>query len=615
MRYIFILVFTLFSFVMLKDVENMASLQKNDDEYESATSVATYYGNKLTDFYHEVLRFDSLVNKNLNEEALKPDFLRLREAFKRTEFLLSYLDIDEVRRINGAPITINNYHYQTPFDEKPPGGLQVIEELLYNSEDGTYQQLKDEVKLLRDLITTSLDLYKIEHIPSTREFNVFIWDAIRLELFRIETLGITGFDVPECLNAIPETKCAMESLEEVVHIFEPVFRQKKMKKHYKYGISIFEKSKKLLEKTDDFNDFNRLEYMTEVLHPLQKWTKQTIDELGYEFPSNLKPIANEATFLYDSLFFNPVFFAPPKGMSLESISLGKKLFNDPVLSVDGSRSCATCHRSDKGLADGLVKNISIDGKELLKRNTPSLWNVQFQTRFFYDSRAKRMEIQVLDVIHNPLEMGGNLAVIIEKLKENPEYVEQFNKAFNGNINKTTITNALADYVRSLVSFNSRFDRYLRGERTLLSESEKNGFNIFAGKGKCATCHFAPMFNGLVPPHYTDNESEILGVPLTVNDQMVLDSDFGKFDNTRLELHRYAFKTMTVRNVELTAPYMHNGVFATLEEVIEFYEKGGGVGQGMNLPSQTLSSARLNLTDREKKDLINFLKTLTYKPKQ
>jgi cytochrome c peroxidase len=152
---------------------------------------------------------------------------------------------------------------------------------------------------------------------------------------------------------------------------------------------------------------------------------------------------------------------------------------------------------------------------------------------------------------------------------------------------------------------------MRGSKDQLGPAEKNGFNLFMGKAKCGTCHFAPLFNGLVPPEFVETESEVLGVPKskdTLNAQ--LDDDPGKFNFTQSSVHKHAFKTPTLRNIELTAPYMHNGVFSTLEEVMTFYNNGGGRGLGIGPPNQTLPVEKLKLSPREIRDIIAFMRSLT-----
>jgi cytochrome c peroxidase len=179
------------------------------------------------------------------------------------------------------------------------------------------------------------------------------------------------------------------------------------------------------------------------------------------------------------------------------------------------------------------------------------------------------------------------------------------------ITEYTIANALASYIRSLVRLNSRFDAYMRGNDKMLSANERSGFNLFMGKARCGTCHFLPLFNGLIPPFFTETESEVLGVPQTNDKRNArLDPDEGKFTLTKSVVHKMAFKTPTLRNIALTAPYMHNGVFKTLADVVNFYNDGGGKGLGIAPPYQTLPLDKLNLSLAEKQQLIAFMKSLT-----
>ena len=152
---------------------------------------------------------------------------------------------------------------------------------------------------------------------------------------------------------------------------------------------------------------------------------------------------------------------------------------------------------------------------------------------------------------------------------------------------------------------------MRGEADSFTAEEKLGFNLYMGKALCATCHFVPLTNGTVPPFFTQHEKEVIGVPETVANAS-LDDDLGFYwrHNQELEVHRGMFKTPTVRNAEVTAPYMHNGVYQTLEQVVDFYNKGGGGGLGFDLPHQTLPFDNLELSAEEEKALVAFMKTLT-----
>ncbi len=230
-------------------------------------------------------------------------------------------------------------------------------------------------------------------------------------------------------------------------------------------------------------------------------------------------------------------------------------------------------------------------------------------------RSQTLENQSLDVVHNVNEMHGSLDSAARKLQVSSDYVKRFRRAFpqsDGRISPVQIQNALSAYERSLVRLDARFDRYMRGEKAAMSLEEINGFNLFMGKAKCGICHFMPLFNGTIPPGFTKTESEVIGVPIHPKSRQI-DPDLGRYALTKLPSLKYAFKTPTVRNSTATMPYMHNGVFQNLDEVIDFYDSGGGYGLGIELANQTLPTDRLNLSKTEKNALLAFLKTLTDLP--
>jgi cytochrome c peroxidase len=180
------------------------------------------------------------------------------------------------------------------------------------------------------------------------------------------------------------------------------------------------------------------------------------------------------------------------------------------------------------------------------------------------------------------------------------------------VTSLTLRVALASYVRSLVRLNAPFDQAVRGnDSTAISAGARRGFTVFMGKARCGTCHFAPLFNGTQPPEYLSADPEIIGVPDSVMlHHARLDADPGRGRVDRVSMHRFAFKVPTVRNSALTGPYMHNGVYRTLEDVVAFYNAGGGTGIGIDLPYQTLFDHPLELTKGEQADLIAFLQALT-----
>ncbi|MGE8537023.1 MAG: cytochrome-c peroxidase, partial [Chryseobacterium sp.] len=218
--------------------------------------------------------------------------------------------------------------------------------------------------------------------------------------------------------------------------------------------------------------------------------------------------------------------------------------------------------------------------------------------------------QSSDVISNKEEMHGDLNVILAKINQDKNYQASFKKIYHSPKTEVwQLQNVLASYIRSLSTFNSAFDDYMRGNKSAMTESQKRGFNLFVGKAQCAICHFVPLFNGTVPPNFKKTEQEVLGAAIN-GENKTFDNDpgRGKFHETVPSL-QHSFKTPTLRNINKTAPYMHNGGYKTLKEVMNFYNKGGGKAFGFKVENQTLSDTPLQLTDKEINDIIEFMKTL------
>lgn len=298
----------------------------------------------------------------------------------------------------------------------------------------------------------------------------------------------------------------------------------------------------------------------------------------------------------------------------EKVELGKLLFFDPILSDDNTLSCAHCHHPHLGFSDGLPRSLGRGGKGAgrtrtggieLTRSAPSLWNTVYNHRQFWDGRAAHLEEQARMVITTPEEVNAEPAELVRELKAIPEYRALFNKAFGGkdgeSITFKNITYAIGAFQRTLVSFNSRFDRYAAGDGSALSPQEKRGLKLFLSpKTRCNECHGIPVF--------ADRNFKVIGVPQPKDgpaDVAKPGAEIGRGGDPN-----GAFKIPTLRNIALTAPYMHNGVFETLEEVLDFYSGGGGRGLGLDVPLQDDKIRRFNLTPQEKADLIAFLLALT-----
>jgi cytochrome c peroxidase len=276
------------------------------------------------------------------------------------------------------------------------------------------------------------------------------------------------------------------------------------------------------------------------------------------------------------------------------VALGKTLFFDPRLSGSNWISCASCHNPSRGWSDGLPTGLG-HGMQVLKRATPALLNCGFNTTLMWDGRAPSLEEQALGPIANEAEMNQDLPGLVRKLSAIAGYRPLFNAAYPGEgISEKTIGKAIAAYERTILSGESPFDRWRRGDARAVDASVKRGFTLFEGKGKCVKCHEG--FN------FTDNGFHNLGLKSANGEE-----DVGRFAQRRVKAAYGAFRTPTLRDVELTAPYMHNGIYGTLEEVVEHYDRGGDVTGNLS-PNMT----PLELTAQEKADLVNFMKSLTGK---
>ena len=320
--------------------------------------------------------------------------------------------------------------------------------------------------------------------------------------------------------------------------------------------------------------------------------------LGVAPPPRRRAWSARSTSIYDRDAFDAMFFAAieARRATPELVSLGRRFFFDPRLSPRGTGRARVVISPIARSRDGRARATLFAGHVARGggRNTPTLVNAALQPTLFDDGRVHTLEDQATDVLGSAAEMGGSLDVAARAIGMRPDSVRL----------------ALAAYVRSLVAMDSRFDRAVRGEASVLTSQERDGFNLFMGKARCATCHFAPVFNGATPPTLVESEPEVIGVPAKlVKHGAVIDPDSGRFNVRRIDLHLFAFKTPTLRNIELTAPYMHNGVFKTLEEVVDFYDGGGGHGLGIRM-RQTLPTDSLHLTAGEKSALVAFMKTLT-----
>lgn len=279
----------------------------------------------------------------------------------------------------------------------------------------------------------------------------------------------------------------------------------------------------------------------------------------------------------------------------EKVDLGKKLYFDKRLSADGTVSCATCHAPRKGWTDQEKVSTGIGGQKGTV-NAPTVLNSAYMEKQFWDGRAASLEEQAKGPIENPIEMGFTHAAATTALAGIPGYPPLFEAAFGTpEVTIDRVAQAIASFERTVLTGNAPYDRYEAGDKKALNASAQRGLKLFFGKANCSVCHSG--FN------FSNSDFHNLGVGMTKKEP-----NLGRYNVTKEDRHRGAFKTPTLRNLAATAPYMHDGSESTLETVVDFYDRGG-----VQNPWLDKEMKPLRLTAREKKDLVSFMDALNGDP--
>ncbi len=284
--------------------------------------------------------------------------------------------------------------------------------------------------------------------------------------------------------------------------------------------------------------------------------------------------------------------------SADKIALGRRLFFDPILSADNTIACASCHRPDQGFANREKIAIGIQGK-VGTRNVPTVLNRGYGKHFAWDGKSSSLEDQVLTPIENPNELGNTVEAVLAALRQDDSYVQAFSKVFNGSkldpecVNEKNLAKSIAAFERVLIYADTKVDRFRSSEYTALSREARQGMWLFESRGGCWKCHGGENFS--------DEKFHNTGVGFGVEDR-----DTGRYGQTNQDSDKFKFKTPTLRGVEFTAPYMHDGSVATLKEVVEFYNRGGAPKD----PAIDSDMQPLNLTAEEIGFLVEFLKALS-----
>ena len=494
----------------------------------------------------------------------------------------------------------------------PPTGFQVMEAALFPN---VVPDFAGRIEIQSDIMRPALQQLRVDE-SSVVGSESRIFDAMRLEIARVLTLGLAGFDAGLSGDAILEAQHSLQGLGSGLGPFRGELRTASPAAAAALEERL-QSAEAYLGDHPDFTSFNRLAFIAVYGGPLATALGEAQRALEIPRIADSQGWSIRSDGIFDRGAMDPMTYAPWDAAPARQpvLSLGRRLFFEPRLSAGAQRSCATCHQPAQAFTDGRQRALVSPGAGPPPRNTPTLLNAALQPALFADERTGQLEDQVAEVIANRREMGLSAGAAADSLRREAGYTAAFTAAFPGSgrepVSPRNLELALAAYVRSLVALDSRFDRAARGDTLALTREERRGFNLFMGKAACGTCHFAPLFGGALPPLLQESEPEVIGAPARPGSgSLAADPDPGVGGVTSVPLHLRAFKTPSLRNVALTAPYMHNGVFRSLDQVVDFYNRGGGAGVGIELPNQTLSPSPLHLDRGERHALAAFLRALT-----
>lgn len=538
-----------------------------------------------------------------------------RLKLKSIDFWLRYLEPISYKLINGPlPVEWENEVFEK--FEKPykriGAGLTLAEEELS-------EEQPDRKKLL-DYIQksiTAIDVYKADSIVRNLESYHHFFLSNRMFLLNLAAIYTTGFECPDTALVITELKYMLNETKQIYSVFNTGFPENKLSDEY---LDLYNRAVLFAQNQPKyFTLFDHFTFIRNYVNPLFALNQKMIRNYkvvsnnfnDYSLNDNCNSIFDKS--LYEGMNAKGIFAAVDNEKILSEISeTGKLLFYDPILSGNNKRSCASCHKPTEYFTDTVATtNLQFDGYHLLPRNTPTLINANFNHLLMFDGKHISLQAQAKDVITNPIEMASKEKDLLEKVLSCKDYKTRFSKFLKHTPHEKKITfehivSAITVYYSGFSNYYSPFDSAMENKKEL-NEDAKSGFNLFMSKAQCATCHFVPQFNGVKPP-YIGSEFEVLGVPHDTTFTGI-SPDKGRYEINPANETFDAFRTGTVRNAQFTKPYMHNGVFRSLKQVIDFYDAGGGAGKGLNVPNQTLERDSLRLSEKEKNDLMAFIISL------
>jgi cytochrome c peroxidase len=605
------------SFVVLLTAILVASFKKSD----SKNYYLSVYMDKLNLFRQEETRLLNTIEKsdvNTAEgiQTIRVQINQARDQLKKMDFWFRYFEPNAYKKINGPlPVEWETEvfeKYEKPY-KREGAGLTLA--ALYTEEDGI---IKDSLMQLVKSSIAATETFAADSITKNLATYHHFYLCNRLFLLNLAAIYTTGFECPDTNRVIPELGALMTDAAEIYQSFNGSFPNAQVSDNY---LSLYNDAIDFVSKQPkNYSSFDHFTFIKNFVNPLFVLNQQAINRYKVVSSSFVDYTLNnnprESIFdkgLYNGLNPKGIFLRVEDDKALQEIEkIGKLLFYDPILSGNNKRSCASCHKPTEYFTDtATATSLQYNQKDFLPRNTPSLINVIYNQLAMLDGRHITLQDQGKAVITSPNELGSDEKMLLKKVLSCPDYEKTFKKLLKYTPLETEIT---FDHITSAITlYYSKFSRYYApfdlamNENKPLAQGAKNGFNLFMGKAQCATCHFVPQFNGVKPP-FVGSEFEVLGVPADTSCKQ-LSPDKGRYEVNPAVETMNAFRTGSLRNTEHTGPYMHNGVFKTMNEVIDFYDVGGGVGKGLPINNQTLSSDSLHLSKIEKENIIQFLQSL------
>ncbi len=565
---------------------------------------------ELISFQSDLYKYKVLDEKSKLEIINR--IYKTRESLKKVDPWLRYFEPIEYKKIHGVlPVEweVEAFEkFEIPY-RRNGYGLLLMEEYLTEKNPNL-----DSLKFLLLHSLSAIERYQADSLQQEIKNPKNVLLVNRLFLLNLASIYTTGFECPNTENIVKELEVMIKEMRIILisyhnefHLLDNYFFQK------------LDSSIAFIERTKNWNDFNHFLFIRDFVEPLFQINQKYIQDQNYssiaynEFSLNNHAVSLFDKYLYSAQDLKGVFKPIQNVETLNEIKLlGKKLFYDPLLSGNNKRSCASCHIPSQFFTDTTKSSSEkYDHVNLLERNTPTMVNFTQNQLIRMDGRHFNFFNQTRDVLSNPEELATTEKVVLKKILSCGEYKLAFKKILplstESRLSFKHISSAISIYLDQFNYSYSNFDSLIMNYKVENSEIVR-GFNLFMGKAQCGTCHFVPSFTGVKAP-FISNEFEVIGVPEDTS-FIEISKDLGRYNHFKSDESLHSFRTSGIRNIQRTKPYMHNGVFNTLAQVLDFYNQGGGIGKGIDVQNQTLPADKLNLTAIEITSIISFMNALS-----